>query len=196
MRLLELGWMRGTWFAVMAILVAFTAAPPIAHAQGQPAPSSTTQADADFRKGGELYAKRNHAEAMRWYRKAADAGHVQAQVQVGNMYAEGEGVAQDYAQALRWFRMAAEKGNAEAENDVGMFHLMGMGVKQDPAEGARWLRKAAGHGNEVAERNLGMMYLQGMGVAQDRKQGIEWLRKAAAHGDDEAKSALKAIGAK
>jgi Sel1 repeat len=51
-------------------------------------------------------------------RMAADRGHVQAQVSVGNLYGNGIGVLKDYAEALRWYRKAADQGNDEAQDNV------------------------------------------------------------------------------
>jgi TPR repeat protein len=121
---------------------------------------STAQRDEAFRKGEEFKKNNKYSEAMRSYRAAADQGHAQAQVEIGNLYGEGQGVAQNHAEALRWFRMAAERGNAEAQNNVGLFYVSGMGVAKDSTEGMRWLRKSADQGNEVAQRNIGMVYLQ------------------------------------
>ena len=39
------------------------------------------------------------AEAVRWYRLAADQGHAGAQYNLGVMYANGEGVVEDDAEA-------------------------------------------------------------------------------------------------
>ena len=46
----------------------------------------------------------NYAEAVKWYRKAAEQGYAEAQFNLGVMYETGEGVAQDYAEALKWYR--------------------------------------------------------------------------------------------
>jgi uncharacterized protein len=44
------------------------------------------------------------AEALRWYRKAAEQGHAAAQYDLGNMYYRGLGVPpESYAEALRWY---------------------------------------------------------------------------------------------
>jgi tetratricopeptide (TPR) repeat protein len=58
------------------------------------------------------------AEALKWYRKAAEQGHVSAQYNLGVMYGKGEGVTQDYAEALKWYRKAAEQGHAKAQNNL------------------------------------------------------------------------------
>ena len=49
----------------------------------------------------------NYAEAVKWYRKAADQGDARAQFNLGIMYAKGEGVPQDYVQAHKWVNLAA-----------------------------------------------------------------------------------------
>ena len=53
------------------------------------------------------------AEAVRWYRLAADVAD--AQHNLGWMYANGEGVAEDDAEAVRWYRLAADQGLADAQ---------------------------------------------------------------------------------
>lgn len=58
---------------------------------------------------------RNYDRAMRLYCAAARRGHVQAQYQLGWMYANGRGVARDDAQAAAWFQLAAAKGDAPAQ---------------------------------------------------------------------------------
>jgi len=50
-------------------------------------------------------------EAVKWYRLAADQGNADAQLFLGGMYNEGQGVLQDYKEAVKWYRLAAEQGN-------------------------------------------------------------------------------------
>ena len=45
---------------------------------------------------------RNYAEALRWYRHAADLGDRISEYQIGLMYLNGEGVAADPEEAHRW----------------------------------------------------------------------------------------------
>jgi len=49
---------------------------------------------------------RNDAEAVRWYRLAAEQGYADAQNNLGVMYAEGQGVSQDNVAAHMWFSLA------------------------------------------------------------------------------------------
>ena len=54
--------------------------------------------------------ERDEAEAMRWFRAAADQGHAEAQNQLGVAYAEGDGVERDDMEAVRWYRADAAGG--------------------------------------------------------------------------------------
>src|SRR5438309_9048594 len=52
---------------------------------------------------------------MKWYRKAAEQGHADAQFALGACYANGRGVGKDEVEAGKWYRKAAEQGHAEAQ---------------------------------------------------------------------------------
>ena len=61
-----------------------------------------------------LGVPQNDAEAVRWYRLAAEQGGADAQFNLGAMYAQGRGVAQDLAIAYAWILRAVEGASAEA----------------------------------------------------------------------------------
>ena len=61
----------------------------------------------------------NYAEAVKWYRLAADQGDASAQYNLGVMYANGQGVPQNHAEAVKWYRLAADQGNASAQFNLG-----------------------------------------------------------------------------
>jgi len=132
----------------------------------------------------------DYAEAVKWFRKAADQGNAVAQSNLGVMYDNGQGVAQDYAEAVKWFRKAADQGNAKAQTNLGVMYDNGRGVPQDYAEAVKWYRKAADQGNAVAQTNLGVMYDNGRGVPQDYAEAVKWYRKAADQGDASAQTNL------
>ena len=120
--------------AAVSVLVAL-AAGGLAHAQQ------------DWRTP-EVTALRARAEAgdakvIAELRTLADGGDAAAQVQLGFMYAEGLGVAQDYLEAVRWTRLAVEQGNPRAQNNLGASYAFGFGVPQDDAEAVRCYRLSA-----------------------------------------------------
>jgi hypothetical protein len=61
-----------------------------------------------------LFAKKAYPEALQKYTKLANAGNVEAQQHLGEMYWYGEAGAVDEAKAETWFRKAAAKGNPVA----------------------------------------------------------------------------------
>ena len=54
------------------------------------------------------------AEAVKWYRKAAEKGEAGAMFSLGNCYVNGEGVEKDEKEAEKWYRRAADKGDKKA----------------------------------------------------------------------------------
>ena len=56
------------------------------------------------------------AEAVKWYRRAAEQGLARAQYNLGMRYSNGRGVPQNDAEAVKWYRRAAEQGHADAQN--------------------------------------------------------------------------------
>ncbi len=55
----------------------------------------------------------DYAEAVRWYREAADQGLAAAQFNLGLMYYNGQGVTQDYAEAHMWLNVAASRASGD-----------------------------------------------------------------------------------
>ena len=53
------------------------------------------------------------AEAVRWYRLAADQGHATAQNNLGIRYSNGRGVPQDYVEAHMWYNLAAAQSSGD-----------------------------------------------------------------------------------
>jgi TPR repeat protein len=68
-------------------------------------------------------AKGNPAQALVWYRRAAEQGDIGAQVALGLAYAQGIGVAQDYVEADKWFNIAASRAKSADELvDIASHH--------------------------------------------------------------------------
>ena len=142
------------------------------------------------------YDKGDHAAAFRLLRPLAEQGNGGAQRGLGDMYAKGEGVPQDFAAAVLWYRKAAEQGNAGAQFLLGSMYAIGEGVSQDFAAALPWFRKAAEQGNAGAQLGLGLMYDNGHGVRQDYVQAHMWFNLSGAQGDADAIKKRDAVAAK
>src|SRR5580704_8093641 len=87
--------------------------------------------------------KGDYATEMQILRPLAEQGNALAQLGLGVMYANGQGVPQDYAQALIWYRKAADQGNGSAQLGLGLMYANGHGVPQDYVRAHMWFNIAA-----------------------------------------------------
>ncbi len=124
--------------------------------------------------------EQNYAEALRWYRLAADQGDEESQYRIGMMYAEGRGVEQDYSEAAKWFRVSSE-------DDIHDYDRAGELVV-DPeyltqeVEGARTkLRQLAERKDPAAQFHLGLL---------EERYARKWYQEASAQGLAEGQYAL------
>ena len=101
------------------------------------------------------------------YKVKAEQGNAIAQLNLGNCYVNGDGVAKDSVQAFSWFRKSAEQGDARAQFNLGLCYVNGDGVAKDSVQAVAWYRKSAEQGNAFAQQNLGVCYVNGDGVAKD-----------------------------
>jgi len=82
--------------------------------------------------------------------QAAAAGDDAAQSELGSMYAEGRGVAQDLTLARKWWLKAARQRDAYAMSNLGVLFANGLGVERDVVLGYAWFALAAAYGNHPA----------------------------------------------
>jgi uncharacterized protein len=134
------------------------------------------------------YERGDYATALGLWLPLANQGNAEAQHGLGNMYANGDGVPQDYGEAVKWDRKAADQGNAGAQNALGDWYEYGWGatwgIPKDKVEAVEWYRRAAAQGNEWAQYHLGTLYASGHdGVPLDYVLAYMWFNLAAASGN-------------
>jgi TPR repeat protein len=141
---------------------------------------------ADYNLGVIALDTGRTAEAVRWMRRAAEAGFVTAMVGLGRLHDTGRLGRPDPMQAQRWFLKAAEAGSVDAQVEVATAHYLGRGAKRDRATAARWYREAAKGGDVGAQYLIASMYEAGDGVEQDLRLARYWYDIAAQNGDEAA----------
>ena len=104
------------------------------------------QAD-DFQAGMGAYKRGDNAAAIRAWKPLAEAGHVEAQYQLGVIYAVD---AAYYTEGAKWFRMAAQQGHPTAQYNLGVIYASGLGVPESFVQAYPWADLAAEQGFEVA----------------------------------------------
>ena len=122
--------------------------------------------------------------------RLAAQGNASAQNQLGQLYANGRGVPQDYSTAGGWYEKAAAQGHVWAQNQLGQLSADGLGVPQDYKKARQWWEQAATHGVAQAQYNLGQLYANGRGVPQNYATARGWYEKAAVQGHAWAQAQL------
>ena len=116
-------------------------------------------------------------EAMVWLHKAAEAGLLQAQTDLGGIYLEGgkNGIKANGKEAFFWFSKAAEQGSKEALYYQGLILHRGLDMPKDEAQALGYWEQAAHKGVAEAQYSLGLALAQQAGSMQ---QAVQWLTKA------------------
>jgi TPR repeat protein len=112
-------------------------------------------------------------------RAAAEQGDALGQYNLGLMYANGEGVPQDYAEAAKWIRRVAEQGDARGQFILGVMYADGDSVPQDFVLAHMWFNLSASNGDprakEKRETQAGRMTREQ--IAEAQRLAREWTPK-------------------
>ena len=86
---------------------------------------------------------KNYAEAVKWYRKAAEYGHAGAQFGLGSGYFLGRGVPEDYIKAYMWLSLANGQGHEKAAKglDVVKEKMTAVDKSKAQALASEWWEK-------------------------------------------------------
>jgi TPR repeat protein len=105
-----------------------------------------------FQDAAAAYGRGDYATALRLFQPLADNGDVAAQMNVGVMYANGQGVPQDYSEAAKRYGLAADHGYAPAQLNLAIMFTNGQGVPQNYVLAYKWFSLSAAQGNTEATK--------------------------------------------
>jgi TPR repeat protein len=149
-----------------------------------------TNSQALYERGLELIAPngafQDFKEAAECFKKAADQGHGGAQLQLGLLCENGQGVPEDFAEAMRWYRMAATSEAPHANCRIAALYHNGKGVSQDLDEAARLYRIEAERDCALSQFYLAQILEAKKGI----DDALPWYRRAAEGGATEAQAKL------
>lgn len=115
------------------------------------------------------------AEALGYYRRAAELGQVEAEVILAYKLAAQP---ESQAEALEWLRKAAAQKNDRALCALGVFTLEGRGgLKADPSEAYRLFEQAAELGSADGLCNQAYCLERGLGAKADPEKAVELYTK-------------------
>ena len=69
-------------------------------------------------------------QAVDWYKKDADQGHVYVQCSMGVIYTNGADVTKDFVKAENWYKKDAEQGHVHVQYSLGVVYMNGTDVKR------------------------------------------------------------------
>jgi TPR repeat protein len=145
-----------------------------------------------FKFGFKAYKNGQKEEAVEAYKYAAEKGHTGSRWALANMYADGDGVAQDDFEAFKIYSEIAQQGVEPGSEDTGFFvnallslagyykhGIPGSPVKTDLTQARQiYFQVASTFGVPEAQFQLAQMMLAGDGGATSTQQAKKWLNQA------------------
>jgi DnaJ domain/Sel1 repeat len=138
-----------------------------------------------------LYQQDRYSEALPLYESLAKQGDALGQYNLGYLYQNGQGIAQDSSQAAYWYQKSALQGYSVAQNRLARMYDNGDGIRQDFTQAIYWYQKAAQNGSSSAQVSMGWSYMNGLGnLPKDYKQAAYWNSLGVNNGDPEGANNL------
>ncbi|MFP1130242.1 tetratricopeptide repeat protein [Asticcacaulis sp. W401b] len=110
-------------------------------------------------------------------------GDARSQVAIGQRYASGVGLPQNYGLAARWFTAAGEQNDPDGVFNLARLHYLGLGVEQDYGRALQLFEQLARAGNSDVQYIVAQMYAAGLGTPADAVTANKWLTLSALQGN-------------
>lgn len=188
-------WVMMRTLVVLMALGAITSASAQSGAQkpkaAAPKPFSTETTTDD--PAYAAYDEGRYVEALKLAQAGAARNEPQAYTLMGQIYAQGQGVAQDDAKAADAYAQGAALGDHHAQFQIGMMLLQGRGIKKNQDKAVSFLELAADKSHALAQYNLALIYVEGVVRPQDFIKAAQYLEKAAAQENPQAQFDLGSL---
>lgn len=136
-----------------------------------------------------LLEDKNPIDALNWFKKAAEANDVAAQMYCASAYLFGVGVKPNDDVARKYVIAAARNGNGIAQYELAA-HFLNSRQLANKKLGLIWLNKAVEQGNADAQIQLGLMFAKGDQVARDPEKAKQLIMQSASQGDVKGMQAM------
>ena len=121
---------------------------------------------------------KNRDQALRWFRKAAEAGHVTSMMRLASALNHPDHT-DNWAESVTWVQKAADRGEARAMASLGFAYQEGRGVAQDQRQAVNWFVKAVAAGDTRAMIHAGRVLSREL---NSHAEALIWFLRAAEHG--------------
>ncbi len=157
-----------------------------------------------YRLGNHYYECNNFDQAVIWFEKAANQGHILAQRICGDAYSDPHGVFQftetNFHQSLYWYEKAAEQGDGEAQyrcsilTSFALEYMNGWSKEeQNLPKSIKFLKQSAESGYAKAQFELGIRFSFDSEIGVNQTKVKFWVEEAANQGYIDAQVKLAEI---
>ncbi|MGD0901738.1 MAG: protein kinase [Terracidiphilus sp.] len=129
-----------------------------------------------------LFSRKRYSAARPLFQKACDGGDLGGCSNLGILYQNGQGGAQDFAQARALYQKACDGGTTAGCVGLGILFQNGQGGAQDYAQARSLYQKACDGGTMDGCFDIGVLYQNGQGGTQDYAQAAILYQKACVGG--------------
>lgn len=103
---------------------------------------------------GEAKTVASPAEAVKWFRLAADQGNAEAPFKLAQHYFLGLGLPKDSAEGVKWMQLSADRGWPQAQGALAHYYDDGReGVAKNQVLAHKWYNLAASSALRVLEQS-------------------------------------------
>ena len=133
------------------------------------------------------------AGVFEFQQKLAKNGNPQAQYNLGSMYENGRGTAQNFDKARSWYKKSSAKNYKPAIQRLTFLDIKRSGFKQSHKVWYKELKTDAKQGNPEALFILGAMNENGIGIKKSLKNARAYYKEASIRGNYDAEHQLYAV---
>ena len=129
---------------------------------------------------GSMTGEPDYENALKWFKRAADAGDRVSEMLVANMTMDGIGTDSGSEAAKELYEKIIEEGNADSSvyYALGIIYLEDKEVPKDLSKALGYLEKAAEMDNDQACEKLGDLYFEGVEVNYDISAAAYYYKRA------------------
>jgi TPR repeat protein len=135
-------------------------------------------AAAETELGSDYAFNAKPAEAIAWFEKALAQDNVDAEFNLGLIYAKGEDTPEHHSNMLKavpYFRKAATQNHPAAQYILALAYHEGTGIERDEEQCKKWMIASAEQGYGKAQFSVAARYY----LVSDYKNAFLWFKRAA-----------------
>lgn len=138
------------------------------------APPPANTPEENVRLAEQAFDKSDIVSAMRYYRKAAEAGYGPAMSRLAYLLDKSE----EDEEAVSWLKKAVQLGEAEGQFELARMYAYGEGIDQDKKAAFDLFTQSANQQYAPAIRVLALAYENGdLGLRADYELAQHWLKR-------------------